>query len=334
MIRLPPTLRFATYPVSAFPALSGANQGHAIGIGAAAIPGDIYRLVRHARTAQLAIFDDPDRGQRVAPGSEVGNPGEAVAILECHNLMDRTGAIIDVLILRHTSGAGDATLHLLPLSPLRPGTEYELIASARATAPEAFNDIIPVGFFSGTRLTLASGALAPVETLRVGDLVLTRAHGPRPIRWIGQKTHRATGDAAPICITAGTLNAARDLRLSPHDRLFIWQRHDELRTGRSEVLIKAELLVNGTTVLCDQGGYLECYEILFDRREIVFAEGIAVESLRGVSETPARGPMAPALDGHAADMPADPSLEIDERALNDPRDAVERLARASGGIRV
>lgn len=331
MADLAPLFRFATYPASALHSLSGANEGDPIGLGAAAIPGDIYRLSREARMVRLAICDDPTSGQRVALGSEVGQPGEALTIAECHSLMDGSGDMVEVLILRREGEADGTTLHLLPLSPLRPGTEYELIGSSRAMAPERFADIVSVSFFAGTHLTLAGGAQAPVETLKVGDMVLTRDHGPRPIRWIGQQTRRAQGAAAPIRIVAGTLNAARDLRLSPHHRLFIWQRRDELGTGRAEVLVKAELLVNGSTVLRDEGGHVDSYQILFDAREIIFAEGIAVESLLVTAEMRARLPEGVALDAIEEGQRAAANLEVDEDRLGNASNAALRLTRASHG---
>lgn len=331
MSKFAPLFRFATYPVSALQALSGANAGDPIGLGEAAIPGDIYRLARDAQMQRLAICDDPASGQLVATGSEVGKPGEALGISDCHSLMDRTGEMIEVLVLRRAAEADGVTLHLLPLSPLKPGTEYELIGSSRAQAPERFADIVSVSFFAGTHLTLAGGAQAAVETLKVGDMVLTRDHGPRPIRWIGQHTRRAAGAAAPIRITAGTLNTARDLRLSPHHRLFIWQRRDTLGTGRAEVLIKAELLINGTTVTRDEGGHLDSYQILFDSREIIFAEGIAVESLLVTSEMRQRVPEGLYLDGMAKAQRLDAALEVNEDALGSHGDPAEQLTRASRG---
>lgn len=331
MSKLAPLFRFATYPVSALQALSGANEGDPIGLGEAAIPGDIYRLARDAQMQRLAICDDPENGQLVATGSEVGKPGQALSISDCHSLMDHTGEMIEVLVLRRAAEADGVTLHLLPLSPLKPGTEYELIGSSRAQAPELFADIVSVSFFAGTHLTLAGGAQAPVETLKVGDMVLTRDHGPRPIRWIGQHTRRAAGAAAPIRITAGTLNTARDLRLSPHHRLFIWQRRDELGTGRAEVLVRADLLVNGTTVTRDEGGHLDSYQILFDSREIIFAEGIAVESLLVTSEMRQRLPKGLDLDAMAKAQRLDTALEVDEDALGAFGDSAERLTRASRG---
>lgn len=337
MTRFAPLFRFSIYPAAAVRALTGANEGDAIGLGDAALPGDTYRLSRDARAMRLTICDGPGGGQVVAQGSEVGRPGDPLGIVECHSLMGETGEMIEVLVLKHEgegpgAGAGaPADLHLLPLSPLRPGTEYDLIGSSSASAPDRFADIASVSFFAGTHLTLANGAQRRVEDLQVGDLLLTRDHGPRPIRWIGHQTRRAVGAAAPVRIARGTLNTARDLRLSPQHRLFIWQRRDEIGTGRSEVMVKADLLVNGTTVTREEGGHVDSYQILFDGNEIIFAEGIAVESLLVTSELRARLPGDLTLDPGEGEGRDTATLEVDEQALGDAADAAARLTRASRG---
>ena len=166
MPHLAPLFRFTTFPADAVRALTGANEGDAIGLGDAALAGDTYRLSRDAVPRRLTICDGPDGGQVVARGSEVGDAGEPLRIAACHSLMGETGEMIEVLVLEHASASMGLLLHLLPLSPLKPGTEYELIGSSTATAPDRFADIASVSFFAGTHLTLAGGAQARVEDLQ------------------------------------------------------------------------------------------------------------------------------------------------------------------------
>ena len=50
-------------------------------------------------------------------------------------------------------------------------------------------------FTAGTRIRMADGGEARVETLRPGDLVWTLDHGPQPLRWRGSRTvARSTSD--------------------------------------------------------------------------------------------------------------------------------------------
>ncbi len=332
----PPLFRFQTYPAMALRVVSGANMGDAIGLDDAALAGDIYRLFAQYPAQRLAISEAPDlasgAGGRpcIADGSAVGQPGEALAISACHMLMGASGEVVEVLLLSHAAADG-GRLHVLPLSPLKPDTEYELVGSQTASALERFADIASVSFLAGTHLTLADGTQCPVEHLNIGDMLLTRDHGPQPIRWIGVQTRRATGSAAPIRITEGTLNTSRDLRLSPQHRLFIWQRRDELGTGRAEVMVKAELLVNGTTVLREEGGHVDSYQIVFNGHEIIYAEGIAVESLLVTRQTRANLPEDLALTGSADAAAHAASLEIPDEAAGG--DVADRLSRASRGAR-
>ncbi|MEX3016244.1 Hint domain-containing protein [Gymnodinialimonas hymeniacidonis] len=323
----PPLLRFQTFPAAALRAVAGANVGDGIGLEDAALPGDVYRLAGAASAAHLAISDAGAGNQPcVADGSAVGDAGDPLAISACHMLMGPSGEVVEVLILTLTSDANES-LHVLPLSDLKPDTEYELVGTETASAPERFADIASVSFLAGTHLTMANGKQVPVELLSVGDVLLTRDHGPQAIRWIGFQTRRAVGAAAPVRITEGTLNTSRDLRLSPQHRLFIWQRNDELGTGRAEVMVKAELLVNGDTVVREAGGHVDSYQIVFDGHEIIYAEGIAVESLLVTGQTRTLLPEDLAIEAGTAAAASAAALEINEEAS----DMVERLSRASKG---
>lgn len=329
MTRRTAQFSFPTYPAHSLIVSWGANEKDPIGGMADVVPGDSYRLDRDAQARALAIWDGPD-GQEVADESEVGQPGDRVMLEVCHSLMAPDGTLIDVLILT-VSGDDDTTRHFLPLAPMAPRGEYELVASETETAPARLADIACVSFLAGTHLTLASGAQKLVEDLVEGDRLLTRDHGPQPVRWIGQQVQRATGALAPIRIREGTMNAARDLRLSPHHRLFIWQRSDELGTGRAEVLVKAAHLINGDTVQREEGGFVETYQILFDNHEIIYAEGIAVESLLVTPQTRAALPDDVAPEAKESERLNASEIEVQETALKGDEDPARRLTRASHG---
>mgnify|MGYP000117884534 CR=1 FL=1 len=129
----------------------------------------------------------------------------------------------------------------------------------------------------GSNIISVNGAAA--HKASPGDRIITRDNGIQEVRWMGHQTKRATGSFAPIVISKGTMNNARDLQLSPNQRLFVYQREDRLNAGQAEVMVKAELLVNGGTVTRGNGGFVDYYQILFDAHEFIFAEGIATESL-------------------------------------------------------
>jgi Ca2+-binding RTX toxin-like protein len=132
-------------------------------------------------------------------------------------------------------------------------------------------------FARGARILTPHGERA-VEDLRPGDLVETLDHGPQPIRWAGSSRRAAQGHLAPVLIRAGALGNARDLRVSPQHRMLISGWQVSLLFGEDEVLVPAKALENGTTILRDPGGIVEYFHLLFDRHEVIWAEGTPSES--------------------------------------------------------
>lgn len=320
---------FPTYTASELIVHWGANEGDPIGGAQDVVAGDSYRLSRDAQTRALSIWDGP-AGTEVADGSEVGRPGDRVLLEVCHSMMAPDGTFVELLVLT-ISGDEDTARFFLPLAPMATRGEYEIVASEPALAAQRLADIASVSFIAGTRLTMANGRQVPVEELHAGDRLLTRDHGPQEVRWIGQQVQRATGALAPIRIRKGTLNVANDLRLFPHHRMFIWQRSDELGTGRAEVLVKAAHLVNDDTVRREEGGFIESYQILFGAHEIIYAEGVAVESLLVTPQTRAALPDEVETEQNSADRLLASDIEVDKEALQSAEDPAERLTRASRG---
>ena len=109
-------------------------------------------------------------------------------------------------------------------------------------------------------------------------MVLTMDHGYQPIRWIGSSKGAATGDLAPILIRKGALGNDRDLRVSPQHRMLLQGWQAEMLFGELEVLATVKSLLNDQTILRDEGGEVEYFHMLFDRHEIIYAEGCASES--------------------------------------------------------
>ena len=134
-----------------------------------------------------------------------------------------------------------------------------------------------VCFTRGTQILTDRGEVA-IEDLEEGDCVQTMDSGLQPIRWIGSSKRKARGNLAPICIKEGTLGNARDLFVSPQHRMLITGWRAELLTGETEVLASAKSLVNDSTITRVEGGEVEYFHMLFDKHEIVFAEGAPSES--------------------------------------------------------
>jgi hypothetical protein len=274
------TRALTTLPGDALRVTAGANLGDGLAPAAEMAPCDTYRLApEHAAPRELRLVLMATPPYAIAPDSKAGRPGNLVHLDCCATLMADDGATVDLLVLAETDGAGMlVAVHAAPLGPIAPGCDYTLVRLDR-DALARFAQVKCVSFTRGTRIARADGAQVPVEDLRPGTRILTRDSGPQPLRWIGQHTVRASGALAPILIRAGTLNNDRDLLVSPDHRLMVYQRRDALGAGRSEILVRARQLVNGTTVTRVEGGFVDYFQMLFDSHQIVFAEGVAAESL-------------------------------------------------------
>ena len=192
-------------------------------------------------------------------------------------LMAPDGDRVELLLLDHRGSAGG--LYVLPLSPMAPRIEYALLMADTAPADTRLADLVCVSFARGTMITLASGEQRRIEFLTQGDRILTRDHGPQPLRLLAQATLRAVGAFAPVVITRGTLGNESDLIVSQHHRMFLYQRAPTSGITTAELLVQAKHLVDGERVYLRQGGFVDYFSLVFDRHEIVYAEGIPAESL-------------------------------------------------------
>lgn len=321
------------YEAADFTVVNGANLGDPVSFAAELDLGDTYELRAGARQHRLTVEFDESGRLTVAPGTNLGRPGATVHLDCCLTLMSGTGQTTELLVLVEVDDAGDvAGIYALPLARLAERTGYSLVGAETETAGRKFAEVACVSFLRGTHITMACGSQMKIEDLRVGDVVLTRDDGPQQIRWIGQTTVRAVGDFAPICIRAGALHNENDLVVSPDHRLFIYQRSDALGAGQHEVLVRARHLVNGDTVVQQDGGFVDYFQLLFDKHQIIYAEAIAAETLLVDPRTRAMLPEelggTPAQGVPDHDTRPHQQFEVSEKLLKRP-DAVGLLKRAS-----
>ncbi len=167
---------------------------------------------------------------------------------------------------------------------------YDIAAMNGSTVLQTATGIVTVEtvpcFVAGTDILTPAGPKR-VEDLHVGDLVFTQDNGPQPIRWIGQRTVPAIGSMAPIRIAQGTLGVTKDLWLSPQHRIMIKGAAATMLFGETEVLAKAKHLVNGQTIREMPGGMVTYVHLLFDRHQIIYANGLTTESFQPGPETAA-----------------------------------------------
>lgn len=143
--------------------------------------------------------------------------------------------------------------------------------------PEPDMCMVPC-FTPGTTICTITGTRA-IETLEVGDLLLTRDNGFKPIAWIGIKRVEGAQLAAhdeiqPICIPRGSLGddcPNRDMMVSRQHRMLLTGVRADLLFGSNEVIVKAKDLVSQQGIHEARVEGVTYVHIMFDQHEIVLA---------------------------------------------------------------
>jgi Ca2+-binding RTX toxin-like protein len=153
-------------------------------------------------------------------------------------------------------------------------------------APDPAMCTVPC-FTPGTSICTLKGSRL-VESLEVGDLVLTRDNGFKPIVWIGVKRVEGTqlqenNALQPICIRRGSLGEDcpnRDMMVSRQHRMLMTGPRSEILFGSNEVIVKANDLVSMPGIYAGQLAGVTYVHIMFDQHEIVLADEAWTESFQ------------------------------------------------------
>ena len=142
-------------------------------------------------------------------------------------------------------------------------------------------------FTPGARIATPRGEVA-VEKLRAGDAVFTRDNGVQMVRWAGRRDLGAGALAiqpkfAPIRIARGALGhdlPERDMWVSPNHRMLLTPRVADDLFGEREVLVAAKHLLSLPGVSRAASSAVSYIHLLFDRHEIILADGHWTESFQ------------------------------------------------------
>lgn len=251
----------------------GSNVGDPLNCANDLILDDIYIATKDIQNQTLHLARQNDSYFFNLDSTGDGSPRRIY--LDCHvTLMASDGTLIEGFVLVETTDKRDISqVYLTAQGHIVPKLDYTLIRIDQNTLEAKFALLGCASFIKGTRITISDGSLVPVEQLTNGQMVLTRDHGPQPIRWVGTSTLRAIGPTAPVKIPKGAFRNLDTLCVSPELRMFVYRRD----VGQS--WIRARHLVNDGTVVPMEHGFFEYFQILFDRHQIIFAEGIATESM-------------------------------------------------------
>lgn len=183
----------------------------------------------------------------------------------------------------------------------------------------------PPCFAAGTRIATPSGPV-PVETLRAGDVVITACGGTAAVRTrlerdVSADEMEARPNFRPVRIRAGALGPgipARDLLVSRQHRMVVSSPIARRMFG-GDVLVAAIRLTDLPGVAIAEPADLTYVHLVFDRHEIVLAEGapsesffpgtVALDGLTAEAIDELRALFPDAVAGHSAPPPARPIPE-------------------------
>ncbi|MBB5723406.1 MAG: hypothetical protein ACJAVZ_004802 [Afipia broomeae] len=221
--------------------------------------------------------------------------GQFITILDSDNnvVVPRTSVQPDI---EQGRGAGDEHLllnnqpFLIDLGGVPAGPSTVTYTEADEAAGVGGDDDGQLDFMDfpcitpGAMITTPDG-FTDVAALKSGDLVETLDHGTVPLAWVGRRTldltNRATGK--PILIKTsffGEQQPSRDLILSPDHRILVNDPACKFLFETSEVLAPSKGLVGLPRIREMRGRrHIEYITLFTEQHEIIFANGLAVETL-------------------------------------------------------
>ena len=167
------------------------------------------------------------------------------------------------------------------------GAVFGAVVLAKTTAASACPPALCTFncFLKGTRIRTVEGERA-IEDLAIGDLLPTMFGGAAARQWIGRYPFKKSDpskpwvkDARPVRIAPSALAPG-----VPHAELYVTGGHSLLIDG---VLVPAEMLINGTTIIRDEAleyDELEFFHIKLESHDVIYAEGAPAETLLNVQE--------------------------------------------------
>ena len=158
------------------------------------------------------------------------------------------------------------------------GVPLTVTSTQEGPSYDATTYATPICFAEGTRIATPTGEVA-IETLEVGDLVLTIEGGAEPVRWIGKRSFPAVGRFAPVVFAPGAIGNARTLAVSRQHRLLLSGWRAELLFGADSVWVPAVHFLGSDGVHLREGGDVTYLHLLMDGHRTLLAEGVEAESL-------------------------------------------------------
>jgi hypothetical protein len=219
------------------------------------------------------------------------------------------GAGEDLFVLTDLGEAGAGTISIDGGTTTEPGGDTldlngladrtTLVLSPSASDPDAFDGSITlldgtvvsfsnieniICFTPGTMIATPDGDRA-AETLRPGDLILTKDAGPQPLGWTGQSNVRGIGDHAPITLAPELTGARKPITVSPQHRMLISDWRAELMYGDTEVFIPASHMLGFEGAELTPVNRVTYIHLMLEQHHVIYADGAETESFHLAEES-------------------------------------------------
>jgi hypothetical protein len=196
---------------------------------------------------------------------------------------------------------------------------------------------VPVCFAAGTLIRTPRGD-APVESLQIGDLVVTASGEQRAIKWIGNsdfdlRRHPDPRPAFPVRIAADALGPGR-----PSQDLYLSSGHSVCVDLVGEVFIPVGYLINGATIAQIEVDEISYWHVELDSHDILLANNLPAESYMAMGNRgffAERRGLLPAIEGERERTHADfcRPVVLDGPVLAFARQRLQTRAEAIGWTR-
>jgi Hint domain len=132
-------------------------------------------------------------------------------------------------------------------------------------------------FAAGTLIRTPAGDV-PVETLEIGDLVVTASGEHRPVKWIGHRDLDLRRHPDPLLVFPVRIAAEAFGPNRPSQDLYLSSGHSVCVDLVGEVFIPAGHLVNGATIARVEVDEVSYWHVELDSHDILLANNLPAES--------------------------------------------------------